>query len=51
MNGSTLIALLLAAAALLLVKVAVGSPLPPFPGTQSGIVAISAAADPAHEAG
>ncbi|GAA5174493.1 hypothetical protein GCM10025771_04340 [Niveibacterium umoris] len=50
MNGSTLFALLVAAAILLLVNVAFGSPLPPFPGTHSGIVAVSAAPILAHKA-
>lgn len=50
MNGSTLVALLTCAAILLLVGLASGSTLPPFPGMRSGIVSVSAAPAVAHKA-
>ncbi|WP_172202489.1 hypothetical protein [Niveibacterium sp. COAC-50] len=50
MKGSTLIALLTAGAILLFAAVAFGGELPPFPGTLSGIVVVSAAPSLAQKA-
>lgn len=50
MNGSTLVALLTFAAVLLLVGLASGATLPPFPGMRSGIVSVSVAPTVAHKA-
>jgi len=50
MNRSTLIALLLSAMVLLLASFAFAGTLPPFPGTHSGIVSVSALPNTVHKA-